>query len=126
MAAAATPRPAVSAAVLYLLNLLLLPGLAFLLLARLWWTRRNAATAVERSHLDAAFYGSLLAGSTLAGAAGLILAIGGVQRPGAWVALILCLVTGHAAFVLAGVLMLVRALVDQPVRLFYRGGSGHE
>ena len=103
---AAVPSLAVVAASLYLLNLLLLPGLAFGVLVWLWAVRRRNASAVDRSHLDNAVRGSLLAGVMLAGVSLLILALGGFGQAATWVALILYVVTIHAALVLVGVLML--------------------
>ncbi len=113
---AAVPSLAVLASSLYLLNLLLLPGLAFAVLVWLWATRRSNASAVDRSHLDNAVRGSLLAGVMLAGVSLLILALGGFGQAATWVALILYVVTIHAALVLVGVLMLVKALAAQPFR----------
>ena len=110
----ALPSLAVLAASLYLLNLLLLPGMAFGVLVWLWATRRRDASSVDRSHLDNALRGSLLAGTMLVGVALFILIPGGFGHPATWVALILYLVTFHAAFVLVGVLMLVKALAAQP------------
>ncbi len=113
---AAVPSLAVVAASLYLLNLLLLPGLAFGVLVWLWAVRRRNASPVDRAHLDNAVRGSLLAGVMLAGVSLLILALGGFRQAATWVALILYAVTVHAALVLVGVLMLVKALAAQPFR----------
>ena len=113
---AAVPSLAVLASSLYLLNLLLLPGLAFAVLVWLWATRRRNASPVDRCHLDNAVRGSLLAGVMLAGVSLLILALGGFGQAATWVALILYVVTIHAALVLVGVLMLVKALAAQPIR----------
>ena len=119
------PPLAVQAAALYLLNLLLLPGLAFAALLYLWWRNRVAASPLDRGHLANAVRGSLLAGAMLVGVTLLILLLGGFGQPSTWVVLILYVVTFHAAFVLIGVLMLVRALADQPFR-FPLVGVKHE
>ena len=108
------PPLAVQAAALYLLNLLLLPGLAFAALLYLWWRNRVAASPLDRGHLANAVRGSLLAGAMLVGVTLLILLLGGFGQPATWVVLILYVVTVHAAFVLIGVLVLVRALSGQP------------
>ncbi|WP_130414195.1 hypothetical protein [Fluviicoccus keumensis] len=108
------PPLAVQAAALYLLNLLLLPGLAFAALLVLWWRNRLSASLLDRGHLANAVRGSLLAGAMLVGVTLLILLLGGFGQASTWVVLILYAVTVHAAFVLIGVLMLVRALAGQP------------
>lgn len=56
---------AISAHALYLANLLLLPGLAFVVL---WWYRRHwavAASAALRRHLDQAFGAALWSGALI-------------------------------------------------------------
>ena len=111
-----THRLAITASVLYLLNLLLLPGLAFAALALLWWRQRDAADAMTRSHLESAFRGSLLAGVLLVCVAGAIVLLGGLGNPATWVVLILYVTTAHAALVLAGVIALTRAMAGQPFR----------
>lgn len=115
---AVNPTPsaqlAVWAAALYLLNLLILPGLAFAVLAYLWATRRRAVAPFVRTHLDSAFRGSVLAGAMLVFVTLGILLLGGFSQPGTWVFLIIYFVTAHAALVLIGVLALVRALNQQP------------
>jgi len=111
---ASSTQLAIWAAALYLLNLLILPGLAFAVLAWLWATRRRAAAPVARAHLDSAFRGSVLAGAMLVFVTLGILLLGGFSQPGTWVFLIIYFVTAHAALVLIGVLALVRALNRQP------------
>jgi hypothetical protein len=105
---------AIRAEALYLVNLLVAPGLAFALLIFMWMKWRRDADVVVRSHLDSALRGSVLAGVMLVAVTLGILGLGGFSSPGTWVFLIIYFVTIHAALVLVGVIGLVRALNNQP------------
>ncbi|HYD93886.1 MAG TPA: hypothetical protein VEC01_01075 [Noviherbaspirillum sp.] len=104
---------AVRAEALYLLNLLLLPGLAFV--ALLWLARRSAGGCGElgRCHLRQTVIASLWAGFLLAVVALLIVLLGGLHVPSTWVVLILYFTCCHAALVLFGILGLSRAIAGQ-------------
>jgi hypothetical protein len=104
---------AVQAEALYLINLLLAPGLGFLGL--LWLAHRNAGNTSElsRCHLRQTITGSVWAGILLLIVTAIIVALGGFQSPYTWVILILYFVTCHASLVLLGVLGLARALANQ-------------
>lgn len=104
---------AVAAQALFLLNLLLLPGLGFLLLLGLWLVRRGTAGALAQAHLAQALSGSLWAGLLLVLVNGLILLLGGYQGPQVWVVLILYFTSCHALLVLCGAMGLARALAGQ-------------
>ncbi|MFZ6747775.1 hypothetical protein [Undibacterium sp. Ren11W] len=112
-----TPETDVSVAVqaeaLYLLNLLLLPGLGFLLL--LWLARSNPRCESEltRCHLRQTIVASLWAGVLLAIVTVLIVLLGGFQSPYTWMVLILYFVCCHAVLILFGVLGLARAMAKQ-------------
>lgn len=107
---------AVWAESLFLVNLLLLPGLAFVLLLVLWWRHRTSSPPLARNHLQQTVIASLWAGSLLILVNGLIIMLGGYQSAATWVIVILYFVTCHAALVLLGALGLSRALAGQ----FYR------
>ena len=103
---------AVQAEALYLLNLLLLPGLAFLGL--LWLARKHAgAGELARCHLKQTVTASLWAGFLLMAVAMLIVWIGGLHMPATWVALVLYFTCCHAALVLFGIVGLARALAGK-------------
>lgn len=104
---------AVQAEALYLINLLLLPGLAFIGL--LWLARRNAGTTnpLTRCHLKQTIIASLWAGVLLTAVSVAILLMGGLQVPATWVVVILYFVCCHAVLVLFGVLGLARAMAAQ-------------
>ena len=107
---------AITAEVLYLLNLLLLPGLAFLVLLYLYRKHRHTTPPLSRCHLRQTVRGSVWAGVLLILANGLILALGGYHAPATWVILILYFTTCHASLVLLGVLGLSKAMAGQCYR----------
>jgi hypothetical protein len=107
---------AVTAEVLYLLNLLLLPGLAFVLLLLVYFRHRRSAPVLARVHLQQTVAASLWAGALLLLVNGLILWGGGYDRPHTWLVLVLYFLCCHAALVLLGVLGLARALAGQRFR----------
>ena len=106
---------AVLAESLFLANLLILPGLAFLLLVGLYFRHRDAP-ALARLHLGQAVGASLWAGGLLVVANGLIIFLGGYDSPHAWLIVILYFTTCHAALVLLGILALAKALSGKPYR----------
>ncbi len=104
---------AIWAETLYLANLLLAPGLAFL--ALLWlYSRRAAGTpTLAVCHLRQAISASLWAGALLIFANILIILLGGYSAPATWVIVILYFTTCHSTLVLLGVLGLAKALAGQ-------------
>lgn len=104
---------AVTAESLFLLNLLLLPGIAFLALIWLWVSRHRQAPALAVTHLSQTISASLWAGLLLIVANGLILLLGGYQGVHTWVVAIIYFTVAHATLVLFGVLGLARALAGQ-------------
>jgi hypothetical protein len=114
--------PAVQAEALYLINLLLLPGLAFLLLLVLFRRHRDSADPLVRGHVRQAFAASLLAGLLLTGVPALIALAGDLTQPGTWMVLLLSFVCCHGALVLLGVLGLARALAGKPYTYPLLGG----
>lgn len=106
--------PGVQAEALYLANLLVAPGLAFVLLLLLHRRHRNSADPLIRGHVRQAFAASLAAGLLLLGVTAIIALVGGMDRPGTWMAMLLYFVCCHAALILFGVLGLARALSGKP------------
>ncbi len=121
---AVSPRisPAVLAEVLYLVNLLLAPGFAFLLLLALFRRHRDSADALVRGHVRQSFAASLMAGVLLVVVPGLVALAGDLSQAGIWTLLLLYFVTCHAALVLLGVLALSRALAGKPASYPLFGG----
>jgi uncharacterized Tic20 family protein len=116
-AAAYAPRPgqelAVIAESLYLANLLLLPGIAFVILLVLYWRRARSAPPLALCHLRQTLSASLWAGMLLVMINGLIIALGGYTAAQLWVIVILYFTIGHSTFVMLGILGLARALAGQ-------------
>ncbi|MDP3212808.1 MAG: hypothetical protein Q8S73_01790 [Deltaproteobacteria bacterium] len=106
--------PAVQAEALYLINLLLVPGLAFLLLLLLFCRHRNSTDPLVRGHVRQTVASSLLAGLLLAGGPALMVLTGDLSRPGVWIGLVLYFVCCHGTLVLLGVFGLARALAGKP------------
>lgn len=104
---------AVTAEVLYLANLLLLPGLAFLILLAEWRKHRHTAPALARCHLRQTLAASLWAGVLLVIANAAIILLGGYRQPSTWVVTILYFTMFHATFVLLGVLGLAKAMAGK-------------
>ena len=109
-------RLAVWAESLFLINLLLVPGLAFVVLAWLYWRHRISAPALARNHLQQTFIVSLWAGVLLVIVNGLIIFFGGYDSANTWMIVVLYFTTCHAALVLLGALGLSKAMAGQPYR----------
>lgn len=104
---------AVLAEVLFLINLLLLPGIAFLILAGLWLHFRDNAPPLARQHLKQATLVSLWGGLLIVSFAGGILYAGGLDWQWTWVALILYFTCIHSTLVLCGMFALIKAMNGQ-------------
>jgi hypothetical protein len=104
---------AVTAESLYLANLLLAPGLAFLILLVLYRKRQATAPPLAAAHLSQTLSASLWAGLLLVIANLLILALGGYQAAHTWIILILYFTLAHSSLVLCGAVGLARALAGQ-------------
>ena len=104
---------AVAAQTLYLLNLLLIPGLAFVLLLGLFWQQRRRTDDFNLSHLRQTISASLWAGILIVIVNALILLLGGYESASVWVVVILYFTTVHATLILLGVIGLVKALAGQ-------------
>lgn len=107
---------AILAAALYLVNLLLLPGLAFLGLLWLYWRHQQDAPPLARHHLRQSLFASLAAGILLIGGVGLLLLLGGIDSGGIWTAVILYFTLCHATLILLGIQALARALAGKVYR----------
>jgi len=107
---------AVWAEALYLINLLPAPGIGFLALLWLYFTRRSGASPLAACHLKQAVVVSIWAGILIGAVAIAILLIGGFDQPATWVVLIPYVTCIHSAFILFGVLGLAKAMADKPYR----------
>jgi uncharacterized Tic20 family protein len=104
---------AVWAEVLYLSNLLIAPGLAFLLLLWLYFKRSAGTPALAVCHLRQTISASLWAGVLLVIANAAIILLGGYAAPKTWMIAIIYFTTCHSTLVLLGVLGLAKAMAGQ-------------
>lgn len=104
---------AVLAEALYLINLLLLPGLAFALLLGLWLKNKGNAPPLAYQHLKQATFVSLVGGLLILTLSGLVLALGGLDWEWTWVILILYFTCIHSTLVLFGMYGLIKAMSGQ-------------
>jgi uncharacterized Tic20 family protein len=104
---------AVLAEALYLINLLLLPGLAFAGLLALWLKNKDSAPPLARQHLRQTTFVSLVGGFLIVSLSGLILALGGLDWAWTWVVLVLYFTCIHSTLVLFGMYGLIKAMSGQ-------------
>ena len=104
----------VQAEALYLLNLLLLPGLAFAGLLWLAYRYRRSPSPLARCHLKQTVVASVWAGALLMAVTAAILLLGGLAEPATWVVLILYFTCCHAVLALLGIVGLSSAMAGKP------------
>jgi hypothetical protein len=104
---------AVLAESLYLVNLMLAPGLGFAILLGLWLRYRASAPPLARQHLRQATVVSLVGGLLIVTLSGLILGFGGLDWPWTWVVLILYFTCIHSTLILFGMVGLIKAMAGQ-------------
>jgi uncharacterized Tic20 family protein len=107
---------AVLAEALYLINLLLLPGIAFVLLLGLWLKYKDSAPALARQHLKQTTFVSMIGGFLIIVLSALILALGGLNWEWTWVILIIYFTCIHSTLVLLGMYALIKAMNGQTWR----------
>jgi len=103
---------AIIAESLYLINLLVLPGFAFLVLMWLYLKYENYSE-LAGCHLRQAFSASIWAGLLLLLVNGIIIMAGGYNSPYIWVIVILYFTICHSTLVILGIIALVKAMAGQ-------------
>lgn len=111
---------AVVAESLYLANLLILPGIAFVLLFWLWKNNTHAPL-LARNHLKQTFYVSLWGGLLIGLFTAAFVALGGLQWAWTWVLVIMYFTCVHSTLVVCGMLGLARAMAGKPFRYPFIG-----
>lgn len=101
------------AEVLYLSNLLIAPGLAFLILLWLYFRRSANTPSLAVCHLRQTIVASIWAAALLLITSLAILQLGGLNSATTWIIVILYFLTCHATLVLLGVFGLTKALAGQ-------------
>ena len=104
---------AVTAEALYLLNLLALPGLAFLLLVAVYYHQGHHCPPLAACHLRQTLSASLWAAFLLLVANALIIWLGGYRVAMTWVIVILYFTFCHSCLVLFGMVGLAKALAGR-------------
>jgi len=107
---------AVTAETLFLVNLLLLPGLAFAALLLLYLARRNSSPPLAANHLAQTTGVSVIGGALIVLVIGLIVALGGFESGYTWMVVILYFTFIHSSLILLGVMGLVKAMAGQHFR----------
>lgn len=107
---------AVLAESLYLVNLLLAPGLAFAVLVWLWLRHRHSAPPLARNHLHQATFVSVAAGVLIACLSGVIVGLGGWHSPWTWVAVLTYFICIHGTLVMLGMVALAKAMAGHAWR----------
>jgi uncharacterized Tic20 family protein len=106
-------RLAISAEALYLVNLLLAPGLGFLALLWLYWKRHGSAGPVARCHLEQTVSASLWGGFLLVIINAGIILLGGYDGAWTWLIVIIYFTLVHSTFILLGMIGLIKAMNGQ-------------
>ncbi len=105
---------ATAAEALYLANLLVLPGIAFVILMFLFLRRAQTTSPLARCHLRQTVSASIWAGIMLLLVNGLIIVLGGYESSTTWIIVILYFTTVHASLVLLGTVGLAKAMAGRP------------
>lgn len=106
---------AVAAESLYLVNLLLLPGIGFAALFWLW-RKHSDAPLLARNHLKQTLYVSLWGGLLITVFSAAFVAFGGLQWAWTWVLVIMYFTCVHSTLVICGMFGLARAMAGKPFR----------
>ena len=106
---------AVAAESLFLANLLLAPGLAFI--AIFWlWRKHQDAPVLARNHLRQTLYVSLWGGILITSFTAAFLLFGGLQWKWTWVLVIMYFTCVHSTLVILGMFGLSRAMAGKDFR----------
>ena len=105
---------AIIAEILYLANLLFLPGLAFVLLAYVFIKYRRGQSELVKSHLTQTFYTSLIGAALIVIIISMLLFFGGFSSAYIWMWIILYFTLVHSTLVVFGALGLAKAMSSQP------------
>lgn len=107
---------AVTAEALFLINLLLAPGLAFVVLVLLYLRHRHRAEPLAANHLSQTVGVSLIGGAALLLVSVSMVALGGFNSAYTWMLVLVYFILVHSSLILLGVVGLVKALAGQHYR----------
>ncbi len=105
---------AVTAEALYLVNLMIAPGLGFLAIAWLWLKRRQDAPPLARCHIDQTFFVSLWGGLLIVVVNTALFLWLGWDWEWTWVIVVIYFTCVHSTLILLGMLGLAKAMAGKP------------
>jgi len=101
---------AIAAETLFLLNLLLIPGLGFALLLMVYLFTKPQADAIAANHLSQTLGVSMIGGALIVSVISVIVLLGGFDSGYTWMVVIFYFTFVHSALIFMGVFGLVKAL----------------
>lgn len=107
---------AVRVQILYLLNLLIIPGIAFIMIYGLFKKHKGTTNALTRNHVSQAIVASVVVGVLIIGFVLLMFVFGSADDPYTWMWIILYFTCFHSLFILLGVLGLIKAMGSETYR----------
>ncbi|MEW8423590.1 MAG: hypothetical protein AB2723_16685 [Candidatus Thiodiazotropha sp.] len=107
---------AITAESLFLANLLLIPGIGFVILALVYFKRGKTSPPLARSHLEQTFIASLWAGVLLVIVNLVIILLGGYKGAYTWMVVIIYFTVCHSSLILIGMLGLAKAMAGKCYR----------
>ncbi|MDP3539239.1 MAG: hypothetical protein Q8S26_11125 [Azonexus sp.] len=107
---------AVIAESLYLVNLLLVPGIAFAVLLWLWQKNKASAPPLARQHLRQTTFVSLYGGILIVALSAIFITVGGLDWEWTWVLVIMYFTCIHSTLVMFGMFGLAKAMAGQTWR----------
>ncbi len=105
---------AVTAEALYLVNLMVAPGLGFLAIAWFWLKRRQDAPPLARCHIDQTFFVSLWGGLLIVVVNTALFLWLGWDWEWTWVIVVIYFTCVHSTLILLGMLGLAKAMAGKP------------
>lgn len=113
MSTAAGKSLAVKAESLYLVNLMLAPGLAFVLLLLLYWFNRGRTDALATNHLSQTVGVTVAGGALIVVVSALFILFGGLDSGYTWMVVVMYFTFIHSSLILMGVMGLVKAMAGE-------------
>jgi uncharacterized Tic20 family protein len=106
-------RLAMTAEALYLVNLMLAPGLGFIAIAWLWSRHHRHAPPLARCHLEQTFWVSLWGGILIVFACAGVMLFLGIDSQWTWTFVIIYFTCVHSTLILFGILGLAKAMAGK-------------
>jgi len=104
---------AVKAESLYLVNLMLAPGLAFVLLLLLYWFNRGRTDALATNHLSQTVGVTVAGGALIVVVSAVFILFGSLDSGYTWMVVVMYFTFIHSSLILMGVMGLVKAMAGE-------------